>query len=80
MAAGATLDVVTSGDLDALLRVLNLLAQRDILPVEMHVAHRDDALAIRLRLGPVEPAVLALVSEKIRALVPVASVALRRDG
>jgi acetolactate synthase regulatory subunit len=59
---------------DMLLRVVNLLAQRGLVPHALRASARGEAMVIRMRVALHSGPMVAAMVEKLRAIIGVASV------
>ena len=75
----AVFRVMASADAQVLPRLLNLFAQRDILPTELRALVTGDRLQVSFRVGGLEAAHADLIAEKMRQNVSVTHVELAPD-
>lgn len=73
MASHCRFTVQTVSDPQALLRVLGLFSQRDFVPQALTARQTDDGLELCIEQQGMEPAMAALVLNKIRSVVLVHS-------
>ena len=75
----AVFRVMASADAQVLPRLLNLFAQRDILPSELRASVTGDRLHVSFWVGGLEAAHADLIAEKMRQNVSVTHVELAPD-